>query len=318
MEGSVSLALLNLPPNTVLSLDGCGTQTLRKEEELVVITDLPPGFRLLSIRAGAVNKESHVGTNMSMSIGLTMLLPREENVDVTSSPSDAYKKNLIVRKYDNQTEEIASNPPDDITCKNLYEAIQQQRQNEQTNQIQLIPYQTFTRNLNVDLNTAAVNVEESNNWNSVLTNFISQKVLKNHNLSGRGDKIIPGSMDLTDEEESKIKIKYDDKQNEDGIYMKYKPIPCFDTAQDQDRGKVKPQNHKGTKKYIASLPPPARTAIFTRQYGDVYDGKSLGDFIFQSLLDNYYEGQWEVLVGEIQLSFVVFVCCSCLASLEHW
>jgi hypothetical protein len=337
MKESRSLALMKLPPKTVLSLDGSGTQTLRKEEELIVVTELPLGFHLLSVRAGSASTESIMATNMSMSIGLLILFTEDEDAEMTNTASvshenatNAYERNFIARQYDQQTEEISSTPLDDLTCKNLYNAIEQQQRNEQPRQIQLVPYKQFTSHTSKsgqgeDLNMAALN-ENRNVWNHGLTNFISQQVLERHNLTGRGDKIIPGSMDMNDEDEQDIKIKDDDNQIQDGVSMNYMPIPCFDTCTsahtNQGGGigpvKVRPQSHRGTRRYLASLSPSKRTAIFTRQYQGTDEGRSLGDYLFQCIQNEYYHGEWEELVGEIQLSFVVFVCCSCLASLEHW
>merc|ERR1719162_2625887 len=49
-----TIALLNLPPQTSLSLNACASQVLRTEEPLIVIHRVVPvrGFHLLVVRAG--------------------------------------------------------------------------------------------------------------------------------------------------------------------------------------------------------------------------------------------------------------------------
>ena len=375
-KGSGSLALLKLPSNTILSLDGSATQTLRKEEELIVITDMPLGFHLLSVRAGGGGANGGGDTmniNMSMQIGLLILYPKHENdhnrdaILLADSESDAEmsmsmsSNNFIARQYDPQTEEMSSCPLDNVTRKNLYNAIQKQttmKQKLPDPRMTLIPYDIFTKmsSGDCDQDKKMDSKQRTTTWGEHLTNFISKQVLVRHNLTGHGDKIVPGSMDMdTDLEidntksnsKSKVEVMNDDviEQIQDGVSMKYRPIPCFDLSQER-RGemgekksgeevqmksrsmKIRPQSHNGTRKYLASLTPPERTALFTMQHGHGYGGcnsssiernsSSSGDHVFQCILRDYYNGRWEMLLGELQLSFVVFVCCSCLCSLEHW
>ena len=376
-KGSGSLALLKLPSNTILSLDGSATQTLRKEEELIVITDMPLGFHLLSVRAGGGGANGGGDTmniNMSMQIGLLILYPKNENdhnrdailLADSESDSDAEmtmsmsSNNFIARQYDPQTEEMSSCPLDNVTRKNLYNAIQMQtmKQKLPDPRMTLIPYDIFTKmsSGDCDQDKKMDSKQRTTTWGEHLTNFISKQVLIRHNLTGHGDKIVPGSMDMdTDLEidntksnsKSKVEVMNDDviEQIQDGVSMKYRPIPCFDLSQER-RGemgekksgeevqmksrsmKIRPQSHNGTRKYLASLTPPERTALFTMQHGHGHGGcnsssiegnsSSSGDYVFQCILRDYYNGRWETLLGELQLSFVVFVCCSCLCSLEHW
>ena len=382
-KGSGSLALLKLPSNTILSLDGSATQTLRKEEELIVITGMPLGFHLLSVRAGGggANGRGNGGgdtmnINMSMQIGLLILYPKNENdhnrdailLAASESDSDAEmsmsmstsSNNFIARQYDPQTEEISSCPLDNVTRKNLYNAIQMQtmKQKLPDPRMTLIPYDIFTKmsSGDCDQDKKMDSTQRTTTWGEHLTNFISKQVLIRHNLTGHGDKIVPGSMDMDmdleidntkSKSKSKVEVMNDDviEKIQDGVSMKYRPIPCFDLSQGR-RGemgekksgdgaqmisrsmKIRPQSHNGTRKYLASLTPPERTALFTMQHGHGNGGcnsssiegnsSSSGDYVFQCILRDYYNGRWEMLLGELQLSFVVFVCCSCLCSLEHW
>ena len=377
------MALLKLPSNTILSLDGSATQTLRKEEELIVITGMPLGFHLLSVRAGGggANGRGNGGgdtmnINMSMQIGLLILYPKNENdhnrdailLAASESDSDAEmsmsmstsSNNFIARQYDPQTEEISSCPLDNVTRKNLYNAIQMQtmKQKLPDPRMTLIPYDIFTKmsSGDCDQDKKMDSTQRTTTWGEHLTNFISKQVLIRHNLTGHGDKIVPGSMDMDmdleidnteSKSKSKVEVMNEDviEQIQDGVSMKYRPIPCFDLSQGR-RGemgekksgdgaqmisrsmKIRPQSHNGTRKYLASLTPPERTALFTMQHGHGNGGcnsssiegnsSSSGDYVFQCILRDYYNGRWEMLLGELQLSFVVFVCCSCLCSLEHW
>jgi len=312
MAPSGSLALLKLPSNTTLSLDGSATKTLRKDEDLLVVVYIPLGFHLLSVRAGCSSSEE---SNMSMSIGLLILFRADEDEEINAINSR--EKLFVARQYDQQTEELSSASLDDVTSKNLFSSIEKQKRNDQSRQIQLLPYDQFTSNVNEDGNVGGINklglIETNFVWKCHLTNLISQRVLERHNLTGRGDKIIPGSMNTSNEDEKDLYMKESEDHFQDGVSLKYDPIPCFESSEG-----VRPQSHKGTRRFLASLPPSEKTAVFTRQYDGVETGRGLGDYLFQKILMDYYGGKWEDLIGEMQLSFVVFVCCSCLASLEHW
>ena len=98
---------------------------------------------------------------------------------------------------------------------------------------------------------------------------------------------------------------------EDGHSLSYPPIPHIDTSQSH-----RINSHSGTKRFLASLSPSDRTTLFfTTTSNNLEDND---DMIFEKVLTIHYDGSWETLLGQFQLSFIIFLCCSCLASLEHW
>ena len=145
-------------------------------------------------------------------------------------------------------------------------------------------------------------------WSKFLTHFISKDVLSMHGLTGRGDKIVPGTFSHEDDNlDPKVK---DEMKEEDGHSLKYPPIPHVDPKQSH-----RVNAHSGTKRFLSTLSPSERTQIFLAINNCDLDEK---DVLFEKVLSTYYSGNSKILLGQLQLSFIVFLCCSCLSSLEHW
>jgi len=184
-------------------------------------------------------------------------------------------------------------------------------------------------------------VDAQNIWTLHLTQFISRKVLDRHSLTGTGDKIIPGAYSMGDEHQCRTdQVNKDNKdtkdkdcQHQDGLSMNYKPIPTIPNDPDPAlpilQRHTKIHSHSGTRRYLASLSPSQRTAFFIHQRdtdsnadadsnANADTPRLPADALFGTILNDYYDNQWELLLGEMQLSFCVFICCSCLTSLEHW
>lgn len=295
------IVLLKLPASTAFSMDGSEAKILRKYEELLVFGHLPAGLHLLTIRAAATNTRSNQkdegnaidysnsGNSSTMSlqtIGLMVYVPEKE-------PSDFF----LVRTFDPVTEELSSkHDMDEITIANLKTAIQ--NQNEHIDSSKLIHYQSI------------ITQGRESVWKQHLTNFIDQSVLRNYRLTGNGDKIIPGAYS-SDNHDIDITLNSHSKNSSspesiDGITLIYDPIPCIDA-------KCRFHAHNGTKRYLANLSPSQRTELLTLD-----DPKVQGGIVFERILQEYYHNRYEELLGSMQLSFICFLCCSCLSSLEHW
>lgn len=285
------IALLNLPANTSLSIDGSATKILWKDENLLVLGYLPSGFHFLTVRAGSflrkdnenINGQNGSSTNMleKPSIGLAIYIEEKD-------PENFF----LARVFDPVTEELSSKDSystDDISFQNLKNAILQQ--SEHLDASKLIHYNAITQG-------------RADVWAKHLTNFIDISVLQHHQLTGGGDKVIAGSYsDYTSH------INQSDQHNKvvlDGVTPSYDPIPCIDTRQ-------RFHAHSGTKQYLAKLDPSQRTNLLMKS-----DEGSQGGIIFERVFKEYYHWRYQELVGSMQLSFVGFLCCSCLASLEHW
>ncbi len=321
-----TIALLNLPAYTSLSLDASASQTLKNEEDLLVITDIFPsnGVHLLVVKGGANNNggtgsSANENSNAAMlqhSIGILIFQPSRVDelklsMKINSDNEEERDDWFIARKFDKRTEEISSELLDQQSYENLKRSVRGRGDgaNNIIDRRKIIPHaQLF-------LNGASANVGNCNQthheiWSKYLTNFISMDVLSKHELSGRGDKIVPGAFT---EKEDEMNIDEGTRSNnneiqelEDGRSLEYPPIPHINES-------YSIQGHQGTRRYLANLTPIERTKLFL--------GSSEGDkngTIFEQVLSKYYDGKWKVLLGQFQLSFVVFLCCSCLSSLEHW
>lgn len=285
------IAILKLPANTAFSIDGSETKILRKEEELLVFGHLPAGLHLLTIRAAAstctsITNNDRGGFMALQTIGLMTYIPAKESSDF-----------FLVRTFDPVLEELSSTQEDvdEITIANLKTAIQ--HQNEHVDASKLIHYQAITQG-------------RESVWKQYLTNFIDPSVLHKFHLTGNGDKIVPGAYS-DDHHEIELpsnshSINSSSSKDMDGIAMVYDPIPCIDT-------KCRFHAHNGTKRYLSNLSPSQRTELLFQG-----DPKRQGGIFFERILKEYYHNRYEELLGSMQLSFICFLCCSCLSSLEHW
>mmetsp|Transcript_23145 Transcript_23145/g.34459 ORF Transcript_23145/g.34459 Transcript_23145/m.34459 type:complete len:547 (+) Transcript_23145:68-1708(+) len=320
-----TIALLNLPAYTSLSLDASASQTLKNEEDLLVISDiLPPnGCHLLVVKGGGKTGGDNDSTRnnaamMQHSIGILIFQP-SSNYEISiggnkikGGGSDGW---FIARKFDKRTEEISSELLDQQSYENLKHSVVERGGNI-IDRRKIIPHdRLFPSNANANIGND--NQSHHEIWSKHLTNFISRGVLSKHELTGKGDKIVPGT--FTEKEDEKDIINASGKMNidegnsndevqelEDGKSLIYPPIPHINES-------YSIQAHQGTRRYLANLTPSERTKLFL--------GGSQGDkngLIFEHILFKFYDGNWKILLGQFQLSFVVFLCCSCLASLEHW
>lgn len=186
---------------------------------------------------------------------------------------------IVARKYNAQTEEVSAAPLDSRTTENLVAQVKRGRMQQR-----VIPYDSILPESEIEI------------WKKQ-TKYISGSLLEKRGLC-HGDKVVPGCYEDDDTETSAAK-------NVDGKSIEYPPIPVLD-----DTSKLKRTSHAGTKRYLAQLSPSDRTALF------LDDAPS--DRAFSDILVRYYDNRWQELLGDIQLSYTMFLHIQCLASLEHW
>lgn len=186
---------------------------------------------------------------------------------------------IVARRYDPKTEEVGAAPLDQLTTANLVKEVQSGRMQQR-----VVPYSSI------------LSTSEIDNW-KMQTNYISERLLNKRGLV-HGDKVVPGCYE--DEMDTTASSKA-----LDGKPLVYPPIPVLD-----DTNKLKRTSHVGTKRYLAQLSPVDRTALFLDDCP--------ADCAFSDVLTRYYDDSWEELLGDIQLSYTMFLHIQCLASLEHW
>ena len=304
-----TIALLHLQANTVISIDASPSQTLKNKEDLIVINNIYPsnGCHLLIVRG-----DSNLESNKSSSHGSSML---PIGILICEDDDDNNDDWFIAREFDIQTEEISSRLLDDITNENLKKSIVN-RAGTAIDGTRIIPYHRFVNSQSDKGNEKYCN-DRSEVWAKYLTNFISKDVLSIHGLTGKGDKIVPGTFSQDDDDDTTLIRSKDCSKMEintlvDGHTLQYRPIPHIDTNQSHSI-----TSHYATRQFLASLSPTERTKFFvSTKEGDIT--QSPNTLIFGKVLSMYYNGNWKVMIGHMQLSFIVFLCCSCLSSLEHW
>ncbi len=311
-EGTV--ALLDLPPGSSLSVDG-STQIIRREDFVGIYGVPPSGFHLVVVSSAGGPATNNIGTdNDDVVQGSQTTISTPSALHTTGfvlmrNASDGDNDDvsnhgegwIVVRRYDPQTEEICSSPTDGITCSNLQRSIQDGSIGPQ----RVVPYHRFIEN---QMNPDA--------WN-VITSFISSSLLQMRGIAS-GEKIVPGAYE-EDFDDEKRNVASDDGEKSgkdikarvpaestprDGISICYPPMPCIEGSHIARTG------HGGTKRYLSHLSPSDRTALFL----DTEPGTKVLD----TVLRTYYDGSWEKLVGDVQLSFLLFLQLGCLSSFEHW
>jgi hypothetical protein len=190
---------------------------------------------------------------------------------------------IIARRYDSQTEELSSVAPDRNTTENLLHQIRSGQMEPQ----RVIPY------------GRVLSAAEIQSWRCQ-TAFVSSHLLQRRGLAN-GDKIVPGSYDDGDAKSLAIS-----EAISDGITVDYPPIPYVEPGSGHHHTR-----HVGTKRYLSKLFASERTSLFLGP-------TKPADTVLGDVLDRHYRREWTDLLGDLQLSYVVFLHVHCLSSLEHW
>eukprot|EP00521_Asterionellopsis_glacialis_P006915 CAMPEP_0195289732 /NCGR_PEP_ID=MMETSP0707-20130614/5884_1 /TAXON_ID=33640 /ORGANISM="Asterionellopsis glacialis, Strain CCMP134" /LENGTH=446 /DNA_ID=CAMNT_0040349765 /DNA_START=260 /DNA_END=1600 /DNA_ORIENTATION=+ len=195
---------------------------------------------------------------------------------------------IFARKYDPQTEEVSSIPMDSQTEQNLLLTIQEGRMEPQ----RAIPYDRI------------ITSAEKQAWQNQ-TCFMTRRLLQIRGLPS-GSKIVPGSY-MPEGDNGQSNENKEVPKITDGVSVLYPPIPFLETSSHT----LHRTRHTGTKKYLAKLSPSERTALFVAS-------EDLPFHILQDVLTRYYNKRWQDLLGDMQLSYTLFLHLHCLSSLEHW
>jgi A1 cistron-splicing factor AAR2 len=136
-----------------------------------------------------------------------------------------------------------------------------------------------------------IDATKSEKWKT-LTHFISESLLNRRQIK-RLEKLVPGS--------------YESEQQDsfDGKNVAYPPIPVIPLSGQRN---IRHIQHAGTKRFLESLHPSQRTLLCTAPPSQV----------LEHLLSHYYNGKIYDLLGDLQLSFVLFLYMHCFSSLSHW
>lgn len=197
----------------------------------------------------------------------------------------------FVRKYDPQTEEISPDPVDEATVANLLDQVQHQ----QIAASRVLEYK------------AIVSDYQAQQWREQ-TNYIGSSNILNKREITNGGKIVPGAYH-PDEDEYDLAHDQQKPAIVDGKSIIYPNIPVVDPTLSLWKNK-----HPGTKRYLSQLTPSQRTSLFTK-------GNSTSEIttrLLEDVLSKYYDNQWQNLLGDLQLSYVLFLYLHCFSSLEHW
>ena len=287
-----TIALVNVPAQSRLSLNGNPTQTLYNEEPLIIVPRLSGRCHFLitctsgTTQFNTAEKQDYAKGMEAPTIGFLLLKHNDDEQD------------WMARKYNPQTEELDAQPLDSASLYNLQQ------------QVEPLLFRTSHRiSVSAHANIKIIpqghwGTEEANHiWQTYLTHFISLPVLQRHQLSGNGDKIVPGT--YADED-----VAADTRDTSDGTSIIYPPIPCLEP---HSRTLTSKRCHLGTQRFMTLLSPEERTSLHCSS-----ENRSIADAALESALRRHYDNDWSILVGEWQLSFVIFMGCSCWSSLEHW
>jgi A1 cistron-splicing factor AAR2 len=276
-QQGIVVALLDLPPRTVLGLDG--QSVVLKRDDFVGITEVPrdASFHLVTVRAGSLTKNSGIPSpDGAAAITVAFYVSSQEQA--------------LARKYDPQTEEVSSNPLDEGTTANLLNEIHAKRLDPQ----RTVSYDQF------------VPVKKVEEWRD-LTSFVCTRLLQKRGILP-GGKIVPGAYGFDEDDVNKPLSEDVDHTNEDldGKSVVYPRIPVMDSSQSARTH----SRHLGTKHFMAALSPAERTSFFL--------DTSPGSRALEHVLTSYYNNQCKEILGDVQLSYVLFLHLHCFSSLEHW
>ena len=218
--------------------------------------------------------------------------------------------NVCARRYNPQTEEMSNEPLDDVTTRNLMNAI-----TEESGELQkyAMPYNQF---MGDEKNIAS--------WKA-RTSLIDGSFLYHQHGLGHGDKIVPSSDTSCDDNTlPSSETKKPNNTMIDGKSVSYPNIPCIDptiSARLLTR-------HAGTKAYISNLDPSVRTWLLSGGACNLTAETQMNttgpeEYIWNDILSKHYNGigcdkRNDFFLADIQFAFVIFLFLECQSSLEHW
>ena len=302
------IVLLDVPPNSSITLDGITRVTPSVQSQpqgfnrgLFIVNKIPSNiqFHLLVVRAG---KEStnHQNGGGSLPVGFVLVSSVKNGNAIDGHDW------IFARKYDRQTEEISNELLDEVTERNLMNAII-----DESGELKkyAMSYEQFMGSDGTNNNITS--------WKACTTLIDGAFLSKQHDLT-HGDKIVPSS-DTSHEADSEMEMG---NTVIDGTSIRYPNIPCIDpeiNARQLTR-------HEGTKAYISKLDPNLRTWLLSGGVCGVTSNEEClcpEEYIWNDVLNGHYAknssgSSEDHFLADIQLSFLLFLYMECHSSLEHW
>ena len=301
------VAVLGLPRGSLIILDGCSIHIQR--DDFVGYVDFPRQERKNhDDGSSSVSEQKHEFHWLTIRAASSASNPTHQRKDQPEQQGGQQEYSSIavgyyistnlscfIGKYDPQTEEVnADDAVDAITRANLTSQIRTKTVNPE----RIIPY-------NEVLSSEAKKIY----WTKT-TSHLSPHLLETRSIFP-AKKIVPGAYD--DSSASPLH-RCDENKNvsimtEDGSPVWFpRNIPVLTNGV---IGITKEcLSHDGTKKFLAHLNGKQRTAIFMNPYP--------ADIALQMVLRDIYCNSWSQLIGDIQLSYNIFLQISCFNSLQHW
>ena len=285
MEGGV-VALPGMPGGSSVTVDGC-VVSIKRDDFLAFVGVPNDGMHLIALRSNQSSSPGGLTTGLILASFGSGGDDNDSDEKMEEGGHSSNGEALVfdmVRLYDTKTQELCPEGPDQLTRTNLLRQIRGQ----QVGQQQVLLYD------------CVVPLQYKNLWKTT-TNYVSARLLRERKLA-HGSKVVPsGEMEDMDGQEQ----QQQQRTITDGAGVSYPPIACVDKMYSAHRTK-----HHGTKRFLSSLSPRDRTMLLT--------SSNPSKEILHRTLEGYYRGSWKMLIGDIQLSFVMFLYIQCLASLEHW
>lgn len=304
----VIVVLLDFPKGGTLGLDG--QSIVLKTEDFVGVKNLPSkSFHLVTCKNGNGSQQNNDSSNHSRQETNTINASVPVGFLVFGDCSEGNDRHLI-RKYDPQTEEVGSkeaSPIDDLTKKNLLHQIQSTNHHNSSRVLlydQIVQGESLSNQDGADENVV---LTQQRVWREQ-TRYINESrsvLLQTIRGLSSGDKIVPGCYDP----DSRATVTTIDATM-DGKSLVYPPIPVVDP-----RHSLATHKHSGTFRFLSRFLPSERTELFLSSQAS----SKKNTFVWlDKILDVYYRNSWQALLGDLQLSYLMFLYLGCFSSLEHW
>jgi AAR2 protein len=343
-NGNGIAAFLDLPIGSAISLDAGVVEIILKRDDFIGLHHLPSrGFHLISVRAAAASRPGQQQSSSSSSPFAATTVGFVLPTSASNTDDDA----ILVRRFNPQTEEVAATPPDDLTISNL---IQQIRAGRIYPLERLLSYPQVLASSSSSTSISSIStawttsgLDRATMWQEHLVNFISPSLLVRRGIQPGITKIVPGTFEEWQHAEAEhdkaaaaagaaahTATNASPQQSantgststtttpivEDGTSVSYPGVPViiadrhFPHHQQQQQHRL--VNHVGTKRFLSTLSPTRRTQILTSR------AIRPADIVLRHVLQQYYNDIWQDLLGDVQLSYSIFLQLRCYASLEHW
>jgi hypothetical protein len=356
------IAIIDFPKGGTFGLDGQNIilKTNNNNSGFIGVKDVPSNntFHLVTCNSnGGTNKNDNNNdnsnnnnnnnntVNTAVTVGFVIFGDGGRRSNNNSlNDVDVHDHHHLIRRYDPQTEEVASNEisaVDEITKRNL---------------IQQIPRMSLdpSRSSSVLHYNQIIGSNNNKIWNEQTRYINESSELLLTTIRGllSGNKIVPGCYDP--ENEIEIEIEEEEVDDEDttkkttqkkkkkttttkivdGRSLTYPPIPVIDRKLSLAAHATK---HTGTKRFLSRLHPSERTRLFllssssststssatatssSSSSSNNNTNNSSTNFIWlERILCDYYHNSWKALLGDLQLSYLLFLHLGCYSSLDHW